>query len=254
MPEGESKGFDLLGVKPIAEAIHDVTKASLVGASALLSRICLPAAKEFGLLLKDKVHGWRNQNRIAMLKKAEQKLAENNVPEGAHAHPRVVGAILEQSSWIDDLAVQDMWAGLLASSCTESGDDDSNLVFTDLLGSLTKVQARIIKYACESTRKRELLSGLLHATPLNVSPEQLFMITGEKDFQRLDREITHLRALGLLNEDTNLLSSGGYRLAPSRLALGLYVRCQGSRASTIDFFSRTSPAAEGQPPETPPTP
>ena len=132
MSEGESKSFDLLGIKPVADAFHDVTKASLDAASAVLSRICLPAAKEFGLLLKDKMHNWRQRNLVAMTKKAEQKLADNKVPEGAHAHPRIVHTILEESGWVDDDMVQDMWAGLLSSSCTEAGDDDSNLIFTNL--------------------------------------------------------------------------------------------------------------------------
>lgn len=50
-------GLDVLGIKPVAEAVNTVTKGTVEGASAFLSRICLPAAEEFGFLLQDKVRG-----------------------------------------------------------------------------------------------------------------------------------------------------------------------------------------------------
>lgn len=46
----DNKSLDVLGVKPIADSVNTVTKGTVDGASAFLSRICLPAAEEFGLL------------------------------------------------------------------------------------------------------------------------------------------------------------------------------------------------------------
>ena len=43
------KSLDILGIKPIGNAIESVTTGMVAGASAFLSRICLPAAEEFGL-------------------------------------------------------------------------------------------------------------------------------------------------------------------------------------------------------------
>jgi len=40
----------------LAEAINTVTTSVVGGAEAFLGRICLPAAEEFGLLLRDRVH------------------------------------------------------------------------------------------------------------------------------------------------------------------------------------------------------
>jgi hypothetical protein len=53
----ENKSLDILGIKPIGNAIESLTDGFVSGASAFLSRICLPAAEEFGLLLRDRRRG-----------------------------------------------------------------------------------------------------------------------------------------------------------------------------------------------------
>ena len=126
MPEGNS--LDLLGVRPISESLNTVTRGVVDGLSAFLSRICLPAAEEFGLLLKDKVSSWRAKNAIAIVDKAQAEL-NFKTNDKRHAHPILVSSIIENGSWSDCDEIQDMWAGLLASSCTESGGDESNLIF-----------------------------------------------------------------------------------------------------------------------------
>ena len=232
----DSKGLDILGIKPIAEAVNKLTSATVDGAAAFLGRICLPAAEEYGLLLRDRVHQWRANNMVAIAQIAEQKLTNSGASAGVHAHPRLVSNVLEEGSWIEDAEVQEMWGGLLSSSCTETGDDDSNLPFVDLLSGLTKLQAKILRCACERARKLSTPSGLIGAIPLKASSESLFKLTGENDIQRLDRELDHLRFLGLL-------ADGGFNafdltanLTPTAMALQMYVRCQGSRSSPIDYF------------------
>lgn len=151
----ESKSLDILGFKPVADSINKVATASVDGVSAFLSRICLPAAEEYGLLLQDVVRAWRASNISEIARKAKEKLEEHSPDDSnnAHAHPRVVFSILEHGSWNDDDYVQNFWAGLLASSCTDEGDDDSNLLFINLLADLTKLQARILDYVCRIATK-----------------------------------------------------------------------------------------------------
>jgi hypothetical protein len=229
---------DPLTLQVAAQIVH----AGLGAARAVLSRLCLPAAQSLGLLAQDTVDGWRANNFISVMQKVEKKLVENKVPEGCHAHPRVVHAIVESSSWIEDSAVQDMWAGLLASSCTESGDDDSNLIFTNLLGNLTKLQARMLKYACESAEKRVSPEGLISAQVSDMNLEKLQKITEENDIQRLDRELDCLRSAGLI-EGGIAVWGGLVDLTPSSLALHMYVRCHGSRLSPVEFFKIEPPSA-----------
>jgi hypothetical protein len=243
-----SRSLDVLGIKPIGESVKKITDATVDGAAAFLSRICLPAAEEFGLLLRDRVRYWRSQNIASILAKSEKQIEDRSDKGEICAHPRIVSQIVETGSWIDDVVVQDMWAGLLSSSCTQSGDDDSNLLFTNLLALLTKLQARLLSHACKTCEKELHANGLISAQETytsELSVDQLVEISGESDIHRLDREIDHLRELGLLTIHAGFdmfTSPARARLTPSAMALHMYVRCQGSRLTPQEFFDLKPPA------------
>ena len=55
MPNEEQGKRDLFGLAAYGETLNTLAKGVVDGAGAFLSRICLPAAEEFGLLLRDKV-------------------------------------------------------------------------------------------------------------------------------------------------------------------------------------------------------
>jgi hypothetical protein len=232
----DKESLDLLGIKPIGEAINAATKAAIKGAGAFLGRICLPAAEEFGLLLKDKISFWRLKNFLKISEKAENLLKRNPDFELRHAHPRLIASILENGSWSDDDTIQNMWGGLLASSCTPDGQDDSNLIFITLLSQLTKSQARILKYCCEKTRKYAAKPGLIQVHDEITQISILTEISGITNINVLDRELDHLRSLGLIK-------GGIYPgielvdITPNPLALYMYVRCQGSFDSPINYFN-----------------
>lgn len=260
MAEDKSKSLDILGVKPIADAVNTVTKGMVEGAAAILSRICLPAAEELGFLLQDKVRVFRAKNAAAVVLKAQEKLEATPGGERLHALPRLVGLILEQGSWVELDAVQNMWAGLLATSCTEDGQDDSNLMFADLLSRLTASQCRILDFACREAKKTVAPNGLLVVdlgdalwSPNGMigglgtvmSLEQLYKVSGTTDLHRLDRELDHLRSLELI-----LPHGGGFstdspettaNVTPTSLAIQMFVRLNGFRGDPTEFFGLTPP-------------
>jgi hypothetical protein len=247
MPDEPKTGVtDLVGIEPLAKSIEIATQGAVDAAAAFFGRLCMPAIKELGLFAKDKVHAWRTHNGVALAQKTEAAMKANGLPDGVHSHPRIFHEILERASWIDDSTVQDLWAGLLASSCTETGDDDSNLLFTNLLGTLTKLQAKILKYACEKSEKKNF-NGLILSNPLAIPIRLILELFDEKDIHRLDREIDYLRECGLLAPQTGfqptapVLMDIQVLLTPSALALHMYVRCQGSRQSPTEFFGIGQP-------------
>lgn len=65
---------DLLGIKPIGEAIDKTVGAIIDSASVFLNTVCKPAMVEFGFLLSDKVRYWRLNNISKMLMKAKDKM------------------------------------------------------------------------------------------------------------------------------------------------------------------------------------
>ena len=102
--EGQGKG-DLFGLAAYGEALNTLAKGTVDGAGAFLNKICLPAAEEFGLLLRDKVSGWRAKNAIEITQKAEQILTDQDVSD-VHAHPRLVMKIISEGSWTNDERVK----------------------------------------------------------------------------------------------------------------------------------------------------
>ena len=244
------KSLDVLGIKPIGNAIESVTQGIVSGASAFLSRICLPAAEEFGLLLRDRVSAWRATNAAAIANHAQKLLAPDGDPASLHAHPRIVANVIELGSWSNAEEVRQMWGGLLASACTPDGTDDSNLMFVDLLSKLTVSQARLFDYICKNCKKAVASGGWIYADDFQLSLDALKRITGLTDFHRIDLELDHLRTLGLLHD-----LQGGFtpdstdaNMSPSALALQMYVRCQGSPRDPVSFYdAKPSKSPEVQP-------
>jgi hypothetical protein len=247
MPDDKptNNSFDLFGLAPYGEAINTLTKGAVETADVFLRAICLPAAEEAGLLLKDRVSEWRKRGAVNIAIKSKSKIELLPNSNRLHAHPRIVGSIIENGSWEDSDDVQDVWAGLLASSCTEEGKDESNLIFVNFLSQITPSQVRVLAYGVEKSSKHLIQNGLVEVRGmLNVTLDELSTITQVNDLERIDRELDHLRALGLLSErggvlplpitleNKNLFAD----IAPSSLAVQMYVRCQGSRKSPAEYF------------------
>lgn len=232
----EDKSVDLLGVKPIAKSVEKVTEGAIDGAEAFLSRICLPAAEEFGLLLRDKVSNWRAQNSIKIIQKSQLLLDDRLSEVVLHAHPRIVYDALEKGSWAEDDHMQKLWSGLLASSCSEDGKDESNLIFINILAQLTSSQGALINYACSNASKHATAAGWINCDEvLIVKINELERIMGIADFHQLDRELDHLRSLDLIFEGF-VPEHTDANIAPTALCLQLFVRCQGYVGSPLDYF------------------
>jgi len=247
MSDSTSKSLDILGVKPIGDAVKVATESTFAGASAFLSRICLPAAEEFGLLLKDRVSHWRASNAARIAEMAEAKLQARAVAR-VQAHPRLVFEVIEKGSWTDDDTFQKAWAGILASSCSDDGKDDSNIIFTSLLSQLTGTQLRILNYAVETAPKWVSQGGLPYADGITLNVAELTQITNISDIHRLDLEMEHMRALELLHT-----FGSGFDLADclatiqiTSLALHLFVRGQGYVGSPVEYFGlKPNPSGDG---------
>lgn len=235
----KSKAIDLLGIKPIGDAINTTVTKSFEGIEGFLKLVCAPALEEVGLLLKDKVRHWRLNNVLKILQKAQEKLDFSDDKLHIKAHPKVAVSIIDNGSLNDNDEVQELWAGLFAASCTKDGQDDENLIFVDLLKQLTVVEARVLKYSCEGARKILYQNGLLLADEFSINCDELIKLTSIDDIHRLDRELDHLHSLNLIGSG---LSGGGFdenliaHIKPTGLALNLYVRTQGFNNAPAKFW------------------
>lgn len=107
---------DLLGIKPLGEAIDKTVSAVIESASVFLDSVCKPAMVEFCFMLSDKVRCWRLNNISKMLMKAKGKMKFADGKLELKANPKVAIAVMEGSSYEEDDTIQDMWAGLFVSS------------------------------------------------------------------------------------------------------------------------------------------
>ncbi len=236
---------DLLGIEPIGEAGLEVVKASIKGVSSFLEVVFKPGLEELGFLVKDQVRLWRLKNILQTLEKAQGKLEFDGKDINLTANARVGLSIMEECSNVDNEELQDLWAGLFASSCTPDGRDDSNMNFVDILRRMSSVEARIMDYACSNCKKILFPNKLILADNLNVSLDVLVQVTGTDDIYRLDSELDHMRSIELLAPGDTFHAGGGFiasdekmdaNITPTALALSLFYRTHSTGIAPIEFW------------------
>ena len=201
----------------------------------VIAKLCYRASDDLGEGFSEKTGEWRRGNALTILNNADKKYNDISITGKEQAHPRLVHHIIEEGSWTDSTHVQNMWSGLLASSCTESGDDESNLIFINLLKQISSVQALILNYACENCATVLTEGGWIGAEPISIQLDKLIEITETDDIHRLDRELDHLRSIEIIYGGFEPDSTTA-EITPTALALQLYVRCHGYIGSPIDYF------------------
>lgn len=236
---------DILGIEPVAQSAHEVTKASIDGVSTFLGSIFKPGLEELGYLVKDRVREWRLNNIVRTLEKAQGKMFFDGHELQLTANARVGLSIMESCSEVDDDELQELWAGLFVSSCTLDGTDDSNMNFVDLLKRMSSVEAKIIDYSCLNCKKTLYPNNLLFPQHVSVSFEELVKISGINDVYRLDSELDHMRSIELLEPNGAFQTGGGFNaadpkldanLTPSPLALTLYYKTHPNGKSPIEYW------------------
>lgn len=240
---------DIFGIEPISEATKNVVQTGLQGISSFMRLLFKPGMEELGLLLKDKVRYWRLNNIISIMDKAQKRLNFDGENLQLQANARVGFEIIEEGSKIEDSELQEMWAGLFISSCSEDGKDDSNIIFIDLLKRISKIEARILKYACENCEIIEE-ANLIMSNHLAISLSTLMDITQSHDIVLLDRVVDHMLSLSLLQDGDFIDTYGGFKIengeissigiTPTALALNLFYKTNAVNQTPKEFWSSRS--------------
>ncbi len=236
------KPTDIFGIAPFGEATKVIVEKGTDGALGTIRTLFGPAAEEVGEFFRDKVRVYRYQN----LQKMANKYNLKYTPDG-QIHPKTGMHILEYASWSEEDEIAEMWAGLLASSCSTEGKDDSNLMFTFALQKLSVVQVRIIAHVCTNRTVRIGKNGLIycrihtveHAEESFFKIEELMRISGCDDAQRLDRELDHLRSMELISDGFNASAEDlNANITPTALCLHFYARVNGHKSDPTLFYKK----------------
>ena len=242
MESNKNKVTDVFGLAPYGDAIKIAVEKSFEGASALLSRICLPAAEELGLMMKDKVRFWRLKNILSIINKAEGKIAITAENTTLSIHPRVINEIMETGSWCDDDSIQEMWAGLICSACSPGNNSDRNLLFIQTLKLLTTTQAKLINHICTLCKVAIHQSGLLQGVDFMLTLEEVKRVTEVQDLDQLDSELDMLRSRELIGRGTGgggfIINSGVLvaDLTATAFLLNFFAKTQGFQGSLWEFY------------------
>jgi len=217
----------------------------LAEALAFLSRICPSGDEEVRRLLREGLSNYRVASAVEIAIKAQQMLAKRPNADRLVANPRIVARILEDGSWADNESTQKLWAGLLATSCTLDGKDESNMGFVDLLSQLATMHINIFTTACAKATKVMSSLGRVSSRPLVCTADEIMRITGSRDLIRIERDLEHLSDLGLLEKKVKskfFTPIDDAKITPTSLGLQLYARCSGYRGEAQDFYQVDSPA------------
>jgi len=268
----EDQSLDIMGVKPVSKAIEKATDKTVDGLGAFFGAICMPAAEEFGLLLKDKVAAYRYKNLENISQQAQRKIDQQGIKLSGQTNPVLVKEVLEDASWCEDDKIQSMWAGLLSIAAGNTAISDDSLVYTDTLKRLTPFQARLInemyfdprccsvkppigsheggsfypenKLIYSVTDILNLYPGdLSEIVPIsNVTHEEILENSKHHNIalSRFRPQIEALKVLGLIY-DVKFLNNGndGVYMFPNLKGLDFFMRCLGYSVYPLEAFILT---------------
>lgn len=246
MEEKNKNTVDIFGLAPYGEAIKISVEKSFEAAQSVLSRICLPAAEELGLMFQDKVRYWRLNNIIKIIQKSEGKMDFSDEKLTLSAHPRVVKEIMENGSWCDDETLQEMWAGLIASSCDKNNGDDINLLFVNTLKNLTSNQAKILNYICDNCQMEVDKNGFIFAEHIDLDLEQIYQILGVQEIHKIDTEFDNMSSADLLSGGPLIGHARGFsfgsnelkaQLEPTPFAIALFIKSKGFKGTPKEYYN-----------------
>lgn len=140
MSEGEDKNISLVNLGSLTKPVDTATKGIVDGAAAFLSKICLPASEEIGLLFKDKVSYWRAMNLAKILKKVKSKLKTDY----REISPKHILSIIEGASLEENEELQDLWANLLSSGLDPNFKDTIRSAYIDIIKQLEVTDVHIL--------------------------------------------------------------------------------------------------------------
>lgn len=208
-------------------------------AISFLTRIAPETRTPMSKLLHDELSNYRLENAIDIALKAERMLGATVEEDHLRALPNVVMQIVDSGSWSsDEKWMLQFWAGLLASSCSKGGGDDSVLVYANLLNQLKALHMRILAAACSRSTKITR-DGVISSRPLKWNAAELMKYSGSHDLIKLDRELNYMGDIGVITtreKSPFFQQMTDTTVTPTNLGLQLYARCNGHRGAPQSFY------------------
>jgi hypothetical protein len=232
----------------LVESVIELTKpdemlglARTVESLAFLSRICPDGMEEIEHWVRTRASNHKAVNAVSIALRAEDLFIRSGATgDVVRVNPQVAVRILEGGSSTDEDWLHDFWAGLLITSCSADGRDESNLEFVGLFSQLTLIPIRIFTVVCTRATKVISESGTVFARPLACNLKELVATVGSR-VTNMERDLGSLSELQLIERrianNPTLLASDEIHITPTALALRLFALCNGHRGTLRSFYS-----------------
>lgn len=208
--------------------VYEMRVAQALG---VVRSVCPQAVEQFRTMLRKDFSSVRVRDAVCITQMAAKMMGSGAWLNGLSAPAALVLRIMEMGSWASDEWTQRLWAGLLVSSCTPEGNDQSNAELVETLCQLAAVHLHILELA--SRKYVEAVAGGATQAP----PITLHEMTKLLDLTNLTKT---LRSVGEL-ADRGLMTP--VKRAPNDVqdenawttimprGLLMVARCQGRRNS-----------------------
>ncbi|MCF6255616.1 MAG: DUF4393 domain-containing protein [Gammaproteobacteria bacterium] len=223
---------DILGTKTLAKVVDKTAD----GVGAFFSAICMPAAEEFGLYIRDHVAAYRLKNLENISKKAKELIENQNITTTGDASPKVLKEIIEESSWTDDEQVQRMWAGLIAISSGNTKDSDDSLVYIETLKKLTSFQARIINLIYGDPRCCSIKQAGSRPVTRYFNPDNQLVFSVPELLKQYPGNLTEIVPIANSTEEEILLNEKNHGIAISRFKPQLDALSSFDLLANVEFY------------------
>ena len=204
-----------------------------------LGRLCPHATQDIVLLVRTGLGNMRVANSVQIALEAAAMLASDPNGYKMRADAGTIKRIIADGSWADEDWIQQLWAGLLATSCAVNPKDQLDSDLADRFSQLAPVHLRIFKAACTQAEKFETDDWVVAAKPLICEVKVLQLISRVQSLAKIERDVFHLADLGLLEQSVrsrSLLPPEEINITPSSLGLRLYALCNGHRGLLQNFY------------------
>lgn len=233
LPEGLHPGLwkHLIDNADIATETEDIQFIfRMVRAILFVYRLCPSRAKEPIHVLTGELDEARTKSMLEIALTAEKMLSEGPHAEKMHAHPHIVAGVLRDGSWEHDELTQRLWAGMLVSSCSEEGKDESNKEFVELLVQVSPAQAHILVEGCRRASEQTPGNHKASKWQIILTPEEMIQTTGMYDLYRNATDVNYLHHYGLVENTfdfTTYTPKKSFDITPTSLGMKLFEVCRG---------------------------
>lgn len=210
-----------------------------------LCRICHAEGEQAIHLLGGELDESRTETAIQVTIGAEKILASQPGSAGLRAHPGHVAHLVKFASWAIGKLTKELWSGLLATSCTPEGNDESNRELVDLLVNVTPTQALIFVVACNKAFAVMAENEDHPSERIVFTPDEMKQLTGKSDLTRVATDIAYLFHSGLLDRNfdfTSYIPTENFDITPGRLGIHFYKKCMGHLADAHSVVGRVEGA------------